>query len=218
MKKLLFTQATGHITYDAITIPRMERYARLHDYDFHVMRGKGHNGVACWERIKFLQSLEGRQNHDAYLYVDADVFIVPLAPDIAMFREMRRTHEVLWVSEKWCTGEKLEQKRNEINEVYAKEIDPLPADGFTYHNAGVFYYRGDLREIGMRADLPHCSHFDQDYLNFHFQARGVPVTTLQSKFNEVDGGDGWFHHCAFVGRPRLIELANKYPPSAYGMF
>lgn len=166
-----------------------------------------------WQSPERLEMYDLFDKYDRILYVDADVFIKPNAPNIF---ETFKEDEMYMLNE--CP---LGERNYNTNMAYIeqtvfpciKEIRPVfdPPKGYPYFNAGVMLCPKKYRHIVQMRQQDYFEHhrMEQDYINYNMWAYNIEVRQLPIEWNGIhlfqkdkENYIDKLHFIHYIGPPR----------------
>lgn len=175
------------------TRPFLEAYAARVGADFITIElSKSLGPTPHFEKYQLRDLLD---SYERVLYVDADVLVVPDAPDL--FRIVPPDE----------FGAYLASRHSDVHDGAATAIQEVLGQigwGREYFNSGVMIASRDHREV---FDLRHGSYvsfYEQTQLNYNVRKLGVPIRDITFRFNHVEAAGGerltsYFIHYAGPG-------------------
>lgn len=235
-RRAIFTIAVGETfkwMFD-ITIPYMKQYAEKYGIDFILVDDSYRKDEHPCFMKQFINTLWWR--YDRVLYVDADILILPNAPNI--FEEVPADKLGIYEEGRLYShmNSRIHKNRTPMMNKYVslyndelKKIGMKPVDFSSYdekyYNAGLFICNKDTNPhrppINNIMRIPNSGHFDQNYCNLMIHQYSIPVYELHSKWNRLitanleNNGDSdmlhsYFAHYASTGaKPKLLEDYNR---------
>jgi hypothetical protein len=173
--------------------PFMERYAARIGAEFVAITERRIRHRLQWRKPRVNLHLEKFQigdllvTFDRILYLDADILVLPHAPD---FFALAAPEELGVVTD---PGEENAWKRAEEMAAIATKRGNLPSPASAYFNAGVLLLSRAHREL-LRFDpakLVPGRWPDQTYMNYESARQSLPRRYLDSRANFLPGAPGW---------------------------
>ena len=223
-RQALVTLAIGDDAASLLTIsePRFKSYAARFGYDYIVLNERKIRHRLQWFKSRVNLHLEKFQigpllhTYERVLYMDADILVMPDAPDFCADVPPEKLGVVADPS-----GQ-LAWKRDEEMANMTKRFGELPQTVEPYFNAGVLVLSQVHREL-MRFDKSHLAKGrwpDQTCLNYFSAKFGLPRQYMDARANFLPGHEGWsdtatrgkawaVHYAGPEAKPMMLADAAK---------
>ena len=231
-RKCMFTIMVGY-SFDwmfDVTRYYMQQYAEKYGIDFIVVDDNYRTDQHPCYMKQFINTLWWR--YDRVFYVDADILILPHAPNIfdVVPPDKLGIYEEGRLYARMCS--RIHKNRTPMMQKYVvlynaalqeQRLTPVDFSAYDgrYFNAGMFICTEQTNPhrppVGGVMRLPNSGHFDQNYLNLMIHQYQIPVYELESKWNRLITADSendgdkdmlhayFAHYASKGGKERMKE-------------